>query len=214
MAWLREYNKGSKGVGEVWATAANRSDEAANLSWDSSKTWTPTVKQWTKALPGESINLPFTGWYSEYRQKEFPNVIALGNSYGLIYTGPNKLSHEVWRDYWPNLTYVQSTDAMQASKVAIWTGSEWVGSLTELLNFRDPFYPRFGEHGTEHYWSQGYNFKLSAPMYNVPYLSHPWHKEWPVTELLWTKEDASSGTEWDEGVIPDNNWLIPETNPD
>jgi hypothetical protein len=49
MAWLREYNKGQKGVGDLWATDTSRSSESTNsIIWTSTQTW--TVVQWTKEV--------------------------------------------------------------------------------------------------------------------------------------------------------------------
>ena len=53
MAWLREYNKGQKGIGEVWAAATDRSSEATNnMTWDSTQLWTISypLAQWKKEI--------------------------------------------------------------------------------------------------------------------------------------------------------------------
>jgi hypothetical protein len=49
MAWKREYHKGQKGLGEVWAAATDRPSEATNsIIWTSTQLW--TVVQWTKEV--------------------------------------------------------------------------------------------------------------------------------------------------------------------
>jgi len=46
MAWVREYNKGEKGVGERWSVVSGRPDATNTITWAGSNLWTGKV--WTK----------------------------------------------------------------------------------------------------------------------------------------------------------------------
>jgi hypothetical protein len=48
MAWVREYNKGGKGVGERWSAVAGRPDATNTITWAGSNIWTGKV--WVKEV--------------------------------------------------------------------------------------------------------------------------------------------------------------------